>query len=40
LFSEKIISKLEEAGFMISCQKDISLSKEIAGEIYKSKVGV
>ena len=36
--TEKIIQKLTEAGFMISCQKDINLSKEIAGEIYKSKV--
>uniref|UniRef100_H2ZDH8 Nucleoside diphosphate kinase-like domain-containing protein n=1 Tax=Ciona savignyi TaxID=51511 RepID=H2ZDH8_CIOSA len=34
---EKIMEKLKEAGFMISCQKDMNLSKEIATEIYKSK---
>ncbi|XP_078489243.1 thioredoxin domain-containing protein 3 homolog [Ciona intestinalis] len=36
---EQIMEKLKEAGFMISCQKDMNLSKEIAGEIYKSKEG-
>ncbi|XP_076821346.1 thioredoxin domain-containing protein 3 homolog isoform X2 [Clavelina lepadiformis] len=36
---EQIMDKLKEAGFMISCQKDMSLTKEIAGEIYKSKEG-
>lgn len=36
---DDIIAKLKEAGFMISCQKDMNLSAEIAGEIYKSKEG-
>merc|ERR1711881_825878 len=36
---DSIIAKLQEAGFMISCQKDMNLSAEIAGEIYKSKEG-
>nr|XP_039251846.1 thioredoxin domain-containing protein 3 homolog isoform X3 [Styela clava] len=36
---DAIMEKLKEAGFMISCQKDMNLSKEIANEIYKSKEG-
>jgi len=36
---DKIISKLQEAGFMISCQKDSTLTRDLAEQIYKSKVG-
>nr|CAB3264380.1 CiIC3 thioredoxin domain-containing protein 3 homolog [Phallusia mammillata] len=36
---DKIITKLQEAGFMISCKKDMSLSRDIAEAIYKNKEG-
>lgn len=40
IVADVIMEKLKEAGFMISLQKDMQLTKEIAGEIYKSKVGI